>query len=253
MPLAGCFNLWSALFTSPTCKVYNRNMRVEPHTTGSIVHVTKRGARGLLIVRDEDERIRFVRELCYLNDTFRDQFWDKATRNIRLGVRPESWPNKEPLCNVVAWTLLPNHFHMILREISVGGIAKFMQKLCGSMSTYSNLKHKEKGSLFQGGYRGRTADLRDDAYLRNLFVYVLVKNVFECHPKGFMYALNNFEDAFAWGLAHSYSSLSEFMYATDIICAKDAFSICFESSKEFKSYAKEVMLHRREELKSFEY
>ncbi len=228
-------------------------MRVEPHTIGSIVHVIKRGARGLLIVRDEGERARFVRGLCYLNDVFRDQFWDKATRDTHLGVRPENWPKKEPLCDILAWTLLPNHFHMILRETSEGGISKFMQKLCGSMSTYSNLKHKEKGSLFQGSYRGRTANLRDDIYLRNLFVYVLVKNVFECHPKGFTYALNNFDDAFVWGLGHPYAGLTEFVHATDVICVKDALSLSFESSKEFKSYAKEAILHRLEELNSFEY
>jgi len=228
-------------------------MRVEPHAIGSIVHVVKRGARGLLIVRDKEERERFVRGLCYLNDMFRDQFWDKSTRDTHLGIRPESWPKKEPLCDILAWTLLPNHFHMILRETSEGGISKFMQKLCGSMSTYSNLKHKEKGSLFQGGYRGRTADLKDDTYTRNLFVYVLVKNLFECHPKGFVYALKNFEDAFAWSLGYPYSGLMEFVNTTDVICAKDALSICFESSKEFKSYAKEVMLHRLEELNNLEY
>ena len=121
------------------------------------------------------------------------------------------------------------------------------------MSTYSNLKHGEKGSLFQGGYRGRTADLRDDVYLKNLFVYVLVKNVFECHPKGFVYALNNFDNAFMWDLEQSYSGLAEFIHATDIICIKNALFLCFESSKEFKSYAKEIMLHRLEKLNSFEY
>ena len=226
-------------------------MRVERNAIGSIVHVIKRGARGLLIVRDEDERVRFIRGLCYLNDVFRDQFWDKSTRDICLGIRPENWPKKEPLCDILAWTLLPNHFHMILRETSEGGISKFMQKLCGSMSTYSNLKHKEKGSLFQGSYRGKTADLRDNIYLKNLFVYVLVKNVFECHPKGFTYTLSNFDDAFAWGLEHSYSSLVEFVHTTDVICAKDALSLSFESSQEFKSYAKEAMLHRIEELNDF--
>lgn len=228
-------------------------MRVEPHSVGSIVHVMKRGSRGLLIVRDKDEQTRFVRGLCYLNDKFRDQFWDKATCKVQLGVRPENWPKKEPLCDILAWTLLPNHFHMIIQEISEGGIAKFMQKLCGSMSTYSNLKYKEKGSLFQGGYRGRTADLRDGVYLQNLFVYVLVKNAFECHPKGFMYALRNFDDAFAWSLAYPYSGLSEFMQATSVVCVKDSISICFESPKEFKSYAKEIITHRLEELENFEY
>ena len=228
-------------------------MRVEPHPIGSIVHVIKRGARGLLIVRDDDERARFVRGLCYLNDVFRDQFWDRSIRDINLGVRPENWPKKEPLCDILAWTLLSNHFHMIIQETSEGGISKFMQKLCGSMSTYSNLKHKEKGSLFQGSYRGKTADLRDYVYLKNLFVYVLVKNVFECHPKGFKYALNNFDDAFEWGLGYPHSGLKEFIHETDIICAKDALSISFESPREFKSYAKEAMLNRLDELQNFNY
>lgn len=228
-------------------------MRVEPRLVGSIAHVIKRGARGLLIVRDKNEQERFVRGLCYLNDSFRDQFWDKATRDLGLGVRPENWPERKPLCDLLAWALLPNHFHLIVREISKGGIAKFMQRLCGSMSSYSNLKHKEKGSLFQGAYIGRTADLRGDIYLKNLFVYVLVKNVFESHPKGFMYALSNFDSTFEWGLKHSYSGLSEFMLTTDIICSKDSLAICFESPQEFRSYAKEVMLHRLEEFEGFEY
>lgn len=228
-------------------------MRVEPRSVKSIVHAIQRGSRGLLIVRDKDEQTRFVRGLCCLNDTFRDQFWDKATRNIQLGNRPDDWPEKDSLCDILAWTLLPNHFHLILRETSDGGISKFMQKLCGSMSTYSNLKHDEKGSLFQGGYRGKTADLRDGNYLKNLFVYVLVKNVFECHPRGFRYALNNFDDAFRWGIDYPYSSLSEFINATNVICARGALSICFESPKEFVSYAKETMFDRLEELKNFEY
>ena len=108
------------------------------------------------------------------------------------------------------------------------------------MSTYSNLKHGEKGSLFQGGYRGRTADLRDDVYLKNLFVYVLVKNVFECHPKGFVYALNNFDNAFMWDLEQSYSGLAEFIHATDIICIKMLFSSASNHPKNLNLMQKKL-------------
>ena len=213
------------------------------------MHVIQRGSRGLLIVRDKDEKLRFVRGLCYLNDKFRDPFWDKITRKFRIGDRPESWPEKKPLCDILAWTLLPNHFHLILRETSEGGISKFMQKLCGSMSTYSNLKYQEKGSIFQGSYRGKTAELRDDTYLKNLFIYVLVKNTLECHPKGLAYALKNFNDAFEWAISCPYSSVAEFLSGGgSLICTQDAIDICFNSAEEFKSYAKEVMLKRLEDL-----
>ena len=66
-------------------------------------------------------------------------------------------------------------FHLLLEEIQTGGMSKFMQQLCGSMSANFNAKYKEKGSLFQGAYKGIVVDT--DAYLRQLIPYIMVKNV----------------------------------------------------------------------------
>ena len=41
-------------------------MRTEPYSIDSIIHVSKRGTRGIDIVRDEDDRLRFLRSLFYL-------------------------------------------------------------------------------------------------------------------------------------------------------------------------------------------
>src|SRR3989344_3262207 len=154
-------------------------MRVEPHTLDSIVHVTKRGTRGMPIVRDSKDQYRFMRLLYYANDKFHDEYWERSTKDLGMFGRPHTWPARDPLVKILAWTLLPNHFHLVLKETAEGGIAKFMQKLCGSMTTHFNRKYKERGSLFQGSYKARTVDLRGDEYLRILAVYVMVKNTFE--------------------------------------------------------------------------
>lgn len=195
-------------------------MRVEPHGVGSVLHVIKRGARGSQIVHDTDDRQHFMRSLFFLNDTYQDP---NVTLIISSGiplVRPEHWPEGEPLVALLAWTLMPNHLHLVLQEVREGGIAKFMQRLGGSMSARHNAKYSEKGSLFQGGYKGRVVE--DDADLRWLASYVMVKNVFELYPAGLKAAARDFDKAWEWAKENPYTSLSAYAASTPSpILAKD--------------------------------
>lgn len=187
-------------------------MRVEPRSVGSIVHVVQRGARGLDIVRDTQDYNRFHGLLFYLNDSFSDPNWLKTTSTFRHLRRPDHWPDRNPLVRILAWTLMPNHFHLLLEEIREGGISKFMQRLCGSMSMASNAKYSEKGSLFQGSYKSRTVDTDD--YLSYLTYYIQVKNVLELYPGGLSKAMRHFDDAWSWALQYPFSSFSS--YATEL-------------------------------------
>lgn len=186
-------------------------MRVEPRTVGSIVHVVQRGARGLEIVRDAHDRTRFGGLLFYLNDTFSDPNWLKTARTFTQLQRPDYWPDQDPLVRILAWTLLPNHFHLLLEEIRDNGISKFMQRLCGSMSMAANAKYSEKGSLFQGSYKSRTVDT--DEYFSYLSFYIQVKNVLELYPGGLAGAIHNFDDAWLWASKYPFSSFAS--YATN--------------------------------------
>lgn len=228
-------------------------MRVEPHSLDSIVHVIKRGTRGLPIVRDEADRKRFVRLLYYANDQYRDYFWETNTATLGEFGRPDRWPEQEPIVKILAWSLMPNHFHLVLKDLTENGISKFMQQLCGSMSMHFNKKYKEKGSIFQGAYKGRTANSRGDEYLKLLAVYVMVKNPFELYPGGLKQAIKNFDKAFDWARCYPYCSLGAY---TDGFSApvlnKDIFGEIFDNSEDFKAFAKESLLYKLDQLESLE-
>ncbi len=187
--------------------MYYGGMRVERFGVGSIVHVTQRGARGMDIVRDDLDRSRTMRTLFYLNDAHTDPYWHQSIAGLQPFERPSHWPEREPLVRILAWTLLPNHFHLLVQEIREGGTAKFMQRLCGSLSTYFNKKYDEKGSLFQGSYHGRTVS--DEEHSRYLAFYILVKNVLDMYPGGLGAAQRNFDDAWEWAKRYPYSSLRD--------------------------------------------
>ena len=222
--------------------------RVEGHAVNSYLHVVKRGARGMPITQDEKDRRRFARLLYHMNDHYKDEYWELNTASLLDFERPASYPKRRPLVGVLAWTLMPNHFHLILKEITENGIAKFMQKLGNSMTTHHNLKYGEKGSLFQGSYKGILIDA--DEYLRWVASYVMVKNVFELYPGGLATAADDFDRAWDWAQTYEFSSFASYVRVKDSpVLEKDILGELFSNAYEFKDSARDMILSRTWEHK----
>ncbi|HVM73862.1 MAG TPA: transposase [Candidatus Paceibacterota bacterium] len=186
-------------------------MRKEPFGVGSYVHVMKRGGRGVDIVRDDNDRWRFLKLLRYLNDENAPRNWERSINqeHIIAGfTRPVDWPEAKPYVSILAFCLLDNHFHLLLQEKVEGGVAKFMQRLCTSMSANFNARHEERGTLFQGSYRART--ITTDTHLQYLSAYIQVKNVFELYPWGIERAAQKFTDAYQWAQSYPFASLNDY-------------------------------------------
>lgn len=226
-------------------------MRVEPHEIGSVMHVIKRGARGMEIVRDEADRQRFVRLLYLLND--QHQTADRHEHDIGdishrsdLWKRPTGWPEREPLVAILAWTLMPNHFHLLLKEVREGGIAKFMQRFCGSMSMAFNEKYNERGSIFQGGYKGKLVDT--DEYLRYVVAYIAVKNVLELYPGGLKRAVREYDRAWEWACTYPFASLSALMITDNPIIDIGELRALGLPGRRFKHDARDMLIGHMQTL-----
>ena len=72
--------------------------------------------------------------------------------------------------NLLAYCLMPNHFHLLIKQKSASSIDNFMRSLCTRYSVYFNRKHKRVGSLFQGVYKGVLVE--NDPQLLHLSRYI---------------------------------------------------------------------------------
>jgi len=54
---------------------------------------------------------------------------------------------------LLAYCLLPNHFHLFVFQKDMKGITNFMRSLITKYSTYFNKKYKRVGPVFQGNYK----------------------------------------------------------------------------------------------------
>ena len=62
---------------------------------------------------------------------------------------------KKTLVDIGVYCLMPNHYHLLLREHDYGGITSFMRRLGTGYTMYFNIKYKRSGALFQGAFKSK--------------------------------------------------------------------------------------------------
>lgn len=76
---------------------------------------------------------------------------------------------KETGTHCLAWVLLDNHFHLLLRPMRLS-LADVMRRLLTGYAVVFNLRHRRAGHLFQNRYKSIVCD--HDAYLLELIRYI---------------------------------------------------------------------------------
>ena len=103
-------------------------MRKEPFFVGDIVHVFNRGNRKQEIVRDDKDRKRFIQMLYYFNDEYAPlNLWKSDFHN--MFERLPEWPERDPLVEIHGFTLMNNHYHLILLGEKRKGCDKIYAKI----------------------------------------------------------------------------------------------------------------------------
>lgn len=54
---------------------------------------------------------------------------------------------------LISYCLMPNHFHLMIKQLTKDAISNFMQSLINSYVCYLNKKLNRRGSLFEGRYK----------------------------------------------------------------------------------------------------
>ncbi|TSC94783.1 MAG: putative transposase [Parcubacteria group bacterium Licking1014_1] len=76
---------------------------------------------------------------------------------------------RDRMVEVLSFSFMPNHLHLLLRQKKDNGISQFMKKVNGGYAKYFNDKYDRKGHLFS---RFRAVHIKTDEQLKNAFAYV---------------------------------------------------------------------------------
>ncbi len=128
--------------------------------TGEIYHVYNRGVDKRTIFTNDNEYSYFIHLLYSLNDIGKtnkhlNRYFESHSHTLSNGEGSTFTIRKkrDRLVDVLAFVLMPNHYHLLLKQRVDDGIPKFMQKIGTGYTMLFNEKNKRSGALFQGRYK----------------------------------------------------------------------------------------------------
>ncbi len=198
---------------------------------GEYYHIYNRGVNKDIIFENDHDRKHFIRLLFVSNS-------DKAVRFSEIKFKPFPFIDRgKSLVSIGSYCLMPNHFHLLVKEIKDGGISSFMTKLTTGYSMYFNKIHGRVGPLFQSRFKASHAD--SDNYLKYLFAYIHLNPVKLIEPEWKEKGISNKIAAENYLKNYHYSSYEDYMGSEreeNLILSKKDFPEYFDSAHDFKDF-----------------
>lgn len=139
----------------------------------------------------------------------------------------------EKLVEIVAFVLMPNHFHFLLKQSQDNGISKFASQFTNSYTRYFNTLNERVGSLFQGVFK--SVHVETDEQLIHLSRYIHINPVVSNVVR---------EDDF---LLYPWSSLPDYMVDHVSTQISTGFVLAhFKNPQEYKRFVFDQIAYGRE-------
>ena len=136
-----------------------------------LYHVVLRSVGDTIVFKDINDYYRGIFSIYELNT--KDLVTIRERRKTRLeqkktnrGPTPDT---RDKFVEVLAFCFMPNHIHLLLKQLKDSGISQFMQKVGTGYAVYFNNKYNRKGHLFN---RFKAVHIKTNDQFKNTFVYI---------------------------------------------------------------------------------
>lgn len=138
------------------------------------------------------------------------------------------------LVDIVTFTLMPNHFHLLVKQLVENGISRFLAQLQNSYTRYFTTKYDRGGHVFQGQFKA--VRIEDEEQLVHVNRYIHLNPYTSFVVK----SLDELEE-------YPYSSLPEYLEnRNDGICSKEIILSRFPSIRSYKKFIFDQADYQRE-------
>jgi putative transposase len=150
--------------------------RKEKFENGNIVHVILRGIDGNVIFRDIADYYRGIFSVYEFNN-INPVIIRERRRTIAHFKKNYKGPtsvifsdNRERMVDLLCFCFMPNHLHLLVRQLKDGGITEYIRKIGTGYGGYFNRKYQRKGHLFQDVFKA--VHIETDEQLMTVVAYI---------------------------------------------------------------------------------
>ena len=131
---------------------------------GEFYHIYNRGVDKRQIFLTKGDYSKFYTNLLKDNNNLSYAIREYHKNDLSF------FKKQKHLVQIISYSLLPNHFHLLLKQLKDNGIEMFLRKIATSYVAYFNKKYNRSGALFQGRYKSIHIDT--ERYLIWLSAYI---------------------------------------------------------------------------------
>jgi len=218
--------------------------------TGCYYHVYNRGVDKRITFENDSDSVRFIHSLYFCNDTEIQNLSMKRnveSSTLNIGERHKRSGNK--LINILCFSLMPNHYHLLVKQVAENGISLFMHRLGTAYTNYFNKKYERNGSLFQGRYKIK--QITNEEYLAYLSKYIHLNPVEILQPNWQEKGINDrtqadiFLNSYKWSSYQDYVGIKNFPSVID----KDILSDFYPNPNSYKEFISSFLVREMEQIK----
>lgn len=195
--------------------------RKEQFVTEGIYHIVLRGIDDNKLFKDIDDYYRGIFSIYEFNTVNPVEILKRRKVRSRIkrflkkieksggGPSSATFDSRDKLVEVLTFSFMPNHIHLLVRQIKDGGIIKFMSKLGTGYAGYFNKKYGRKGHVFQN--RFLSVPIKTDEQLKIVFAYIHANSVSLIEPKWKERGIRNMGKALKFIKEYKWSSFSDYL------------------------------------------
>ena len=130
--------------------------RHTPFITDQIYHVYNRSIAKQPIFlnhRDYQRAINTIEFYMYLRPPIRFSHYNRLEINQKQSFLNQLKETRKPSVEILSYCAMPNHIHLLIRQVEEKGISNLMRNFQHSYSKYFNLKNDRTGGLFQAMFK----------------------------------------------------------------------------------------------------
>lgn len=201
--------------------------RKTPLINNEVYHILNRGISFQPTFSNKREYQRAVQTIFYyqnIQPPLKYSRFLSLSNEKRFEILKRLKKQRKFLVEVIAYCLMTNHFHLLLRQVEDSGISKFVSNFTNSHTRYSNTRNERKGPLFQGKFRA--VRIESDEQLLHVSRYIHL-NPYSSYV---IRSLKELED-------YPYSSFPEYIgKSKNKLCDKDVVLDQFDNSESYKKF-----------------
>jgi putative transposase len=160
--------------------IENKMIRKEPLITNEVYHVFNRSIAGFHIFNNNEEFLRMKQLIKYyqIDNELKFSAFIELKQMQEKGFNSyfnEISAGKDKIVQIIAYSFMPTHIHLILKQLAENGIVDYMIKISDSYTRYFNTLYKRKGPLWES--RFKNVLVKNDEQLLHLTRYAHLNSV----------------------------------------------------------------------------